>query len=234
MNTGCVTPLTLAKRARKRAKCRLAPCWCTTIRLSARVEPTYRASRSYGACRNYGPASGDWYCKNYRLIDATLYVTLEPLCDVRGAMVRIAGFRGWYLVPGCKKPARRLANGCPAPSGMNHRVEISEDSGGVVLRHAQRIFRWRREEKKPKRRVGSKALSAPIRESSVWCCRLTIPRETGKGERPLFFIQFIRHHCRIVPGKRQPLFILPLFLRQVAHRADVVFADVLDVGVCLS
>ncbi len=63
--------------------------------------------------------------QNYRLIDATLYVTLEP-CVMCAGRWCIAGFRGWYLVPGCKTGAAGSLMDVLHHPGMNHRVEISE------------------------------------------------------------------------------------------------------------
>ncbi len=60
--------------------------------------------------------------QNYRLIDATLYVTLEPCVMCAGAMVHSRISR-LVFGAGMQNRRGRLANGCPAPSG-------DESSGG--------------------------------------------------------------------------------------------------------
>ncbi len=92
---------------------------------------------------------GGLVLQNYRLIDATLYVTLEPCVMCAGAMVHSRIARLVFGARGCQDRRRRLADGCSAPPGMNHRVEISE---GVLAESCSAMlsdfFRWRREEKK--------------------------------------------------------------------------------------
>lgn len=58
-----------------------------TIALSARLEPAHWPPRSHRPCRRQALRQGGWCCKNYRLLDTTLYVTLEPCVMCAGAMV---------------------------------------------------------------------------------------------------------------------------------------------------
>ena len=79
--------LTLAQRAGTRAKCPWAPCWSTITvigegwnRPIGRHDPTAHAEIM--ALRQ-----GGLVLQNYRLLDTTLYVTLEPCVMCSGAMV---------------------------------------------------------------------------------------------------------------------------------------------------
>lgn len=59
---------------------------------------------------------GGLVLQNYRLIDATLYVTLEPCVMCAGAMVHSRIARPVFGA-GCQDRRRRLADGCSAPPG---------------------------------------------------------------------------------------------------------------------
>ena len=82
---------------------------------------------------------------NYRLTDATLYVTIEPCTMCAGALVHA---RIGRLVFGAREPrAGAVASTAQvlAHPGLNHRVEVQE---GVLADEAQRLmqdfFRSRR------------------------------------------------------------------------------------------
>jgi tRNA-adenosine deaminase (EC 3.5.4.-) len=93
--------------------------------------------------------------QNYRLIDTTLYVTLEPCVMCAGAMVHS---RIGNLVFGARDAktgaAGSLIDVLHHP-GMNHRVEITE---GVLAEQCSGLlsdfFRHRREQKKALKRSG--------------------------------------------------------------------------------
>ncbi len=83
--------------------------------------------------------------RNYRLIDATLYVTLEPCLMCAGAMIHA---RIGRLVFGAPDPRRGAVNSTThafATQGLNHRIEAC---GGVLeeecARGLQAFFRARR------------------------------------------------------------------------------------------
>ena len=87
--------------------------------------------------------------QNYRLIDATLYVTLEPCVMCAGAMVHSRIARLVFGARDAKTGAAGSLIDVLHHPGMNHRVEISE---GVLAESCSTMlsdfFRWRREEKK--------------------------------------------------------------------------------------
>ncbi|STS84432.1 tRNA-specific adenosine deaminase [Klebsiella pneumoniae] len=58
---------------------------------------------------------GGLVLQNYRLIDATLYVTLEPCVMCAGAMVHSRNRPPGVWRQGCQDRRRRLADGCSAP-----------------------------------------------------------------------------------------------------------------------
>ena len=91
---------------------------------------------------------GGLVLQNYRLIDATLYVTLEPCVMCAGAMVHSRIARLVFGARDAKTGAASLMDVLHHP-GMNHRVAISE---GVLAESCSAMlsdfFRWRREEKK--------------------------------------------------------------------------------------
>ncbi|MGU3523821.1 tRNA adenosine(34) deaminase TadA [Enterobacteriaceae bacterium C23F] len=97
---------------------------------------------------------GGLVLQNYRLIDTTLYVTLEPCVMCAGAMVHS---RIGQLVFGARDAktgaAGSLIDVLHHP-GMNHRVEITEgilaDDCSAMLSD---FFRHRREQKKALRRA---------------------------------------------------------------------------------
>ena len=92
---------------------------------------------------------GGLVLQNYRLIDATLYVTLEPCVMCAGAMVHSRIARLVFGARDAKTGAAGSLMDVLHHPGMNHRVEISE--GVLAESCAARLsdfFRWRREEKK--------------------------------------------------------------------------------------
>ena len=98
---------------------------------------------------------GGLVLQNYRLIDTTLYVTLEPCVMCAGAMVHS---RIGNLVFGARDAktgaAGSLIDVLHHP-GMNHRVEITE---GILADECSSLlsdfFRHRREQKKALKRSG--------------------------------------------------------------------------------
>lgn len=92
---------------------------------------------------------GGLVLQNYRLIDATLYVTLEPCVMCAGAMVHSRIARLVFGARDAKTGAAGSLMDVLHHPGMNHRVEISE---GVLAESCSTMlsdfFRWRREEKK--------------------------------------------------------------------------------------
>ncbi|WP_219619667.1 tRNA adenosine(34) deaminase TadA [Klebsiella pneumoniae] len=92
---------------------------------------------------------GGLVLQNYRLIDATLYVTLEPCVMCAGAMVPSRIARLVFGARDAKTGAAGSLMDVLHHPGMNHRVEISE---GVLAESCSAMlsdfFRWRREEKK--------------------------------------------------------------------------------------
>ena len=92
---------------------------------------------------------GGLVLQNYRLIDATLYVTLEPCVMCAGAMVHSRIARLVFGARDAKTGAAGSLMDVLHHPGMNHRVEISE---GVLAESCSAMlsdfFRWRREEKK--------------------------------------------------------------------------------------
>ena len=87
--------------------------------------------------------------ENYRLLDATLYVTLEPCAMCAGAMVHSRIGRVVFGARDAKTGAAGSLIDVLHHPGMNHRVEISE---GILAEACSGMlsdfFRWRREEKK--------------------------------------------------------------------------------------
>ena len=92
---------------------------------------------------------GGLVLQNYRLIDATLYVTLEPCVMCAGAMVHGRISRLVFGARDAKTGAAGSLIDVLHHPGMNHRVDITEgvlaDSCSAMLSD---FFRWRREEKK--------------------------------------------------------------------------------------
>ena len=92
--------------------------------------------------------------QNYRLIDATLYVTLEPCVMCAGAMVHSRISRLVFGARDAKTGAAGSLIDVLHHPGMNHRVEITE---GILAEACSGMlsdfFRWRREEKKALKRA---------------------------------------------------------------------------------
>ncbi|STW05360.1 tRNA-specific adenosine deaminase [Klebsiella grimontii] len=98
---------------------------------------------------------GGLVLQNYRLIDATLYVTLEPCVMCAGAMVHSRISRLVFGARDAKTGAAGSLMDVLHHPGMNHRVEITE---GIMAEACSGMlsdfFRWRREEKKALKRAG--------------------------------------------------------------------------------
>ena len=98
---------------------------------------------------------GGLVMQNYRLIDATLYVTLEPCVMCAGAMIHSRIGRV-VLVRVTRNWRCGIFNGCAASSGMNHRVEITE---GILADECAALlsdfFRMRRQEIKAQKKAQS-------------------------------------------------------------------------------
>jgi len=97
---------------------------------------------------------GGLVLQNYRLIDTTLYVTLEPCVMCAGAMVHSRIGRLVFGARDAKTGAAGSLIDVLHHPGMNHRVEITEgvlaDSCSGMLRD---FFRHRREQKKALKRA---------------------------------------------------------------------------------
>ncbi len=93
---------------------------------------------------------------NYRLIDATLYVTLEPCVMCAGAMVHSRIARTVFGAGDAKTGAAGSLMDVLHHPGMNHRVEISE---GVLAESCSAMlsdfFRWRRKRKSAEESPGA-------------------------------------------------------------------------------
>lgn len=91
---------------------------------------------------------GGLVLQNYRLIDATLYVTLEPCVMCAGAMVHSRISRLVFGARDAKTGAAGSLMDVLHHPCMNHRVEITE---GIMAEACSGMlsdfFRWRREEK---------------------------------------------------------------------------------------
>jgi len=108
-----------------------------------RVDPTAHAE--VVALRDAAAAAG-----NYRLVDATLYVTIEPCLMCVGAMVHARIAR---LVFGATEPKAGAAVStmrAPEHPALNHRIEVQ---GGVLEDECraliQEFFRGRRPKAEP-------------------------------------------------------------------------------------
>lgn len=104
------------------------------------------------ALRAAGKAIG-----NYRLINAVLYVTLEPCPMCAGAMVHSRIGKVVYGAPDMKTGAAGSVMNLLSYAGVNHHVSIQ----GGVLEEAcrtqlQTFFRRRREEKKAEKLIQKK------------------------------------------------------------------------------
>ncbi|MGL4725581.1 MAG: tRNA adenosine(34) deaminase TadA [Scandinavium sp.] len=99
---------------------------------------------------------GGLVLQNYRLIDATLYVTLEPCVMCAGAMVHGRIGRLVFGARDAKTGAAGSLIDVLHHPGMNHRVEITE---GVLAEQCSSMlsdfFRQRREQKKALKRAAS-------------------------------------------------------------------------------
>ncbi len=76
---------------------------------------------------------------NYRLLDTTLYVTLEPCVMCAGAMVHSRITRLVYGAKDVKTGAAGSLLDVLGHPGMNHQIEIA---CGGVRRHAERLFSY--------------------------------------------------------------------------------------------
>ncbi|GAA0490551.1 tRNA adenosine(34) deaminase TadA [Tatumella punctata] len=101
------------------------------------------------ALRNGGRA-----LNNYRLLDTTLYVTLEPCVMCAGAMVHSRISRLVFGASDGKTGAAGSLLDVPGHPGMNHRIEVT---GGVLADECasqlSEFFRLRRAQKKALRQA---------------------------------------------------------------------------------
>lgn len=99
---------------------------------------------------------GGLVMQNYRLIDATLYVTLEPCVMCAGAMIHSRIGRVVFGARDAKTGAAGSLMDVLHHPGMNHRVEITEgllaDECAALLSD---FFRMRRQEIKAQKKAQS-------------------------------------------------------------------------------
>ncbi len=141
--------LTLAKRAREEGE---VPVGAVLVHNNQVIGEGWNrpiGRHPHRPCGDYGLTPGGLVLQNYRLIDATLYVTLEPCVMCAGAMVHSRIARLVFGAGDAKTGAAGSLMDVLHHPGMNHRVEISE---GVLAESCSAMlsdfFRWRREEKK--------------------------------------------------------------------------------------
>ncbi|WP_240726430.1 tRNA adenosine(34) deaminase TadA [Escherichia sp. E4702] len=99
---------------------------------------------------------GGLVMQNYRLIDATLYVTLEPCVMCAGAMIHSRIGRVVFGARDAKTGAAGSLMDVLHHPGMNHRVEITE---GILAEECAALlsdfFRMRRQEIKAQKKAQS-------------------------------------------------------------------------------
>lgn len=99
---------------------------------------------------------GGQIVQNYRLLNATLYVTLEPCVMCAGAMVHSRIKRLVYGASDLKTGAAGSLLDVLRHPGMNHQIEIT---AGVMANECSEMlsqfFQQRREQKKPSARLGA-------------------------------------------------------------------------------
>jgi tRNA(adenine34) deaminase len=99
---------------------------------------------------------GGQIVQNYRLLNATLYVTLEPCVMCAGAMVHSRIKRLVYGASDLKTGAAGSLLDVLRHPGMNHQIEIT---AGVMANECSdmlsQFFQQRREQKKPSARLGA-------------------------------------------------------------------------------
>ena len=99
---------------------------------------------------------GGLVMQNYRLIDATLYVTLEPCVMCAGAMIHSRIGRVVFGARDAKTGAAGSLMDVLHHPGMNHRVEITE---GILADECAALlsdfFRMRRQEIKAQKKARS-------------------------------------------------------------------------------
>ncbi|WP_050115833.1 tRNA adenosine(34) deaminase TadA [Yersinia thracica] len=94
--------------------------------------------------------------QNYRLIDATLYVTLEPCVMCAGAMVHSRIRRLVYGANDLKTGAAGSWVDILRHPGMNHQIEITAGVLADACSHQlSAFFRWRREQQKALKRAAT-------------------------------------------------------------------------------
>lgn len=87
--------------------------------------------------------------QNYRLIDATLYVTLEPCVMCAGAMIHSRIRRVVYGAADAKTGAAGSLIDVLRHPGMNHQVEITSGIlADACSEQLSAFFRYRRSQKK--------------------------------------------------------------------------------------
>jgi len=103
--------------------------------------------------------------QNYRLIDATLYVTLEPCVMCAGAMIHSRIRRVVYGAADAKTGAAGSLLDVLRHPGMNHQIEIT--SGVLAQACSEQLsafFRYRRSQKKALRLAQRAAESGELPE----------------------------------------------------------------------
>ncbi len=123
---------------------------------------------------------GGLVMQNYRLIDATLYVTLEPCVMCAGAMIHSRIGRVVFGARDAKTGAAGSLMDVLHHPGMNHRVEITE---GILADECAALlsdfFRMRRQEIKAQKK--SAILDGLIFVSLHSLSRKTAERENGSN-----------------------------------------------------
>ena len=109
-----------------------------------------------GAVLVHNNREGGLVMQNYRLIDATLYVTLEPCVMCAGAMIHSRIGRVVFGARDAKTGAAGSLMDVLHHPGMNHRVEITE---GILADECAALlsdfFRMRRQEIKAQKKARS-------------------------------------------------------------------------------
>ncbi len=160
---------------------------------------------------------GGLVLQNYRLIDATLYVTLEPCVMCAGAMVHSRIARLVFGARDAKTGAAGSLMDVLHHPGMNHRVEISE---GVLAESCSAMlsdfFRWRREEKKRRRKPGSRPgkVNTGGRGSFIRALSICLSARNLKKRQCglLRLFELIGEHGRVILRQGQRLLLLALLL----------------------
>lgn len=122
---------------------------------------------------------GGLVMQNYRLIDATLYVTLEPCVMCAGAMIHSRIGRVVFGARDAKTGAAGSLMDVLHHPDMNHRVEITE---GILADECAALlsdfFRMRRQEIKAQKKRNPRQINFVSLHSLFW---KTAERESGSN-----------------------------------------------------